>query len=79
MSKIFTDKDVLTASFERFDYIFKNFDNYYFSISGGKDSGVMLQLAAIKARELNVKFSILYVDFEAQYKDTIDYVYELIE
>ena len=79
MSKIFTDKDVLTASFERFDYIFKNFDNYYFSISGGKDSGVMLQLAAIKARELNVKFSILYVDFEAQYKATIDYVYELIE
>lgn len=79
MPKIFIEKDVLTASFERFEYIFKNFDNYYFSISGGKDSSVMLQLAAMKARELKVKFSVLFVDFEAQYKATINHIYELIE
>ncbi|MEI3499779.1 MAG: phosphoadenosine phosphosulfate reductase family protein [Bacilli bacterium] len=52
---------------------------FIFSISGGKDSSVMLQLAAIKAREMNVKFSVLYVDFEAQYKATIDHVEELID
>ena len=67
MSKIYIDKDVLTAAFERFEYIFKNFDNYYFSVSGGKDSSVMLQLAAMKAREMHVKFSVMYIDFEAQY------------
>ena len=79
MSKIYIDKDVLTAAFERFEYIFKNFDNYYFSVSGGKDSSVMLQLAAMKAREMHVKFSVMYIDFEAQYQATIDHVYELID
>lgn len=79
MPKIYEEKDVLTAAFERLEYIFKNFDNYYFSVSGGKDSSVMLQLAAKKARQLNVKFSVLYVDFEAQYKATINHINELIE
>ena len=73
------DKDVLTAAIERIDYVFNNFDNYYFSISGGKDSSVMLQLAARRARKLNVKFSVLYIDFEAQYKATINHVYNLID
>ena len=79
MPKVFTEKDVLTATNERLEYIFNNFDDFYFSISGGKDSSVMLQLAAIKAREMNVKFSVLYVDFEAQYKATINHIEELID
>ncbi len=79
MPKVFTDKDVITAAFERLEYMFTHFDNYYFSVSGGKDSSVMLQLAAIKARELNVKFSVLYVDFEAQYTATINHIRELKE
>ncbi len=56
--KIYTDKDVLTSSFERLEYIFNNFDNIYFSVSGGKDSSVMVQLAAIVARKLNKKFDL---------------------
>lgn len=79
MPKVFTEKDVLTATNERLEYIFNNFDDFYFSISGGKDSSVMLQLAAIKAREMNVKFSVLYVEFEAQYKATINHIEELID
>ena len=47
--------------------------------SGGKDSSVMVQLAARKARKMNKKFSVLYVDLEAQYKATIDHINELIE
>ena len=39
----------------------------------------MLQLAARRARKLNVKFSVLYIDFEAQYKATINHVYNLID
>lgn len=79
MPKVFTEKDVLTATNERLEYMFNNFDDFYFSVSGGKDSSVMLQLAAIKAREMHVKFSVLYVDFEAQYKATIKHIEELIE
>ena len=49
----------------------------YISFSGGKDSSVMIQLAARKARELNKKFSVLYIDLEAQYKATIEHIEEL--
>ena len=78
MPKVYNGKDVYTAAMERFEYIFNNFDNYYISVSGGKDSSIMVQLAVRKAREMNKKFSVLYVDLEAQYKATIDHVYELI-
>lgn len=35
MPKVFTEKDVLTATNERLEYIFNNFDDFYFSVSGG--------------------------------------------
>lgn len=79
MPKIYNGKDVYTAAMERFEFIFDNFDNYYISVSGGKDSSVMVQLAAKKAREMNKKFSVLYIDLEAQYKATIDHIHDLID
>ncbi|WP_019779236.1 phosphoadenosine phosphosulfate reductase domain-containing protein, partial [Streptococcus sobrinus] len=51
----------------------------YLSVSGGKDSSVMLQLCAKVAREMNKTFSVLYIDLEAQYKATIDHIEELRE
>lgn len=66
MPKIYTDKNVLEAALERYDIIFDNFENVYFSVSGGKDSSVMLQLAARKAWEYNRKIDVLYIDLEAQ-------------
>ena len=79
MAKIYTDKDVLEAALERYEIAFNSFDDIYFSISGGKDSSVMLQLAAMVARKLNKKFDILFIDLEAQYKATIEHIEELIE
>ena len=78
MRKIYTDKNVLEAALERYDIIFDNFENVYFSVSGGKDSSVMLQLAARKAREYNRKIDVLYIDLEAQYKATISHIEELV-
>ena len=46
MPKIYRDKNVYEAAMERYDIIYKNFDHIYFSVSGGKDSSIMLQLAA---------------------------------
>lgn len=79
MAKKYIEKDVLQATNERFDIIFNEFDNIYFSVSGGKDSSIMFQLACKKAREHNKKISILYIDLEAQYKATIDHVIQLKE
>lgn len=79
MAKIYSDRNVYDAALERYEIAFKNFDNIYFSISGGKDSSIMLQLAAKTARKLNKKFDVLYIDLEAQYKATINHVEELME
>ena len=38
-------KNVYEAANERIEYIFNNFERVYLSFSGGKDSGVMLNLA----------------------------------
>ena len=79
MSKIYLEKNVLDAAIERLEIIFQNFDNIYFSVSGGKDSSVMVQLANIVAKRLNKQFDVLFIDLEAQYQYTIKHVYELKE
>ncbi|HGC7361608.1 TPA: phosphoadenosine phosphosulfate sulfurtransferase, partial [Streptococcus agalactiae] len=38
-------KTVYDLAMSRIKYIFDNFDHVYISFSGGKDSGVMLNLA----------------------------------
>ena len=77
MPKIYLEKNVLDAAFERLEIIFNNFDNVYFSVSAGKDSSVMVQLANIVAKRLNKKFDVLYIDLEGQYQSTINHLYEL--
>lgn len=58
----------------RMNYIFSEFDNIYLSVSFGKDSGVMLNMAINAARKVNkLPVNVLFVDLEAQYKHTIDY------
>lgn len=78
MAKVYSDKDVLTSALDRLKIIFNEFDNVYFSVSGGKDSSVMLHLAAMVARKLARKFDVLYIDLEAQYTATVDHIAELI-
>ena len=77
MSKKYLDKNVLEAALERLEIMFQNFDNIYFSVSGGKDSSVMVQLANIVAKRLGKKFDVLFIDLEAQYKHTIAHIEEL--
>ena len=68
---------MLDAAKERLQIIFENFDNIYLSFSGGKDSSVMVQLANMVAKEMGKKFDVLYIDFEAQYRYTIEHVEEI--
>ena len=67
MAKKYLEKNVLDAAFERLEIIFEEFDNVYFSVSGGKDSSVMVQLANIVAEKMGKKFDVLFIDLEAQY------------
>lgn len=65
--------DVLTAARQRTEWAFDNFEKVYVSFSAGKDSTVMLDIAANVAREKGRRFGLLLVDLEGQYKLTIDF------
>lgn len=66
--------DVLTAARNRMRWIFDEFDgNVSVSNSGGKDSTVVLELAAEVARENGVKLKVVWLDQEAEFGSTVDY------
>ena len=71
--------DVLTAARQRIADIFEHFPRIYLSFSGGKDSTAMLHLAADEARKRGLRFGVLIVDLEAQYKYTIDHIRSLMD
>lgn len=65
--------DVLTAAQRRIATVFDRFEQVYLSFSAGKDSTVMLHLAAAEARRRGRKIGVLLVDLEAQYARTIEH------
>tara|TARA_R110002020_G_C16293985_1_gene772658 strand:- start:1705 stop:3024 length:1320 start_codon:yes stop_codon:yes gene_type:complete len=74
------DKNVYEAAMERLDYIFKTFDRVYLSFSGGKDSGVMLNLALdyMKANGITKKLGIQILDNEANYDLSLEFMHRMI-
>ncbi|MEG2383624.1 MAG: DUF3440 domain-containing protein [Oscillospiraceae bacterium] len=76
MEKLYLNKSVLQAFNERMDIIFSEFENIFVSFSGGKDSGVLLNLVLKYMQEHDIKkrIGLFHVDFEAQYKKTTEYV-----
>lgn len=73
---IYGKKNVLDAAKERIAYTLSEFDNVYVSFSGGKDSGVLLNLMLMVAGEVGYKgtLGVFHIDYEAQYQATTDYV-----
>jgi predicted phosphoadenosine phosphosulfate sulfurtransferase len=79
--KKYLEQNVYEASQERLKFIFDNFERVYLSFSGGKDSGVMLNLTLdyMRANNIKEKIGVLVVDLEGQYKATIDYILDTID
>lgn len=63
--------NVYDAARQRIEETFDGFEAVYLSFSAGKDSTVMLHLAADVAREKGRKFGVLLIDLEGQYNLTI--------
>ena len=77
--KTYNNKDVYTAARERIEYIFDEFEHICVSFSGGKDSGTVLNMCIDEARKRNRKIGVLFIDLEAFYKKTIEFVERMLE
>lgn len=66
--------NVYEAARERIKKTFDEFDNVCVSFSGGKDSGVLLNLALDEAKARGRRIAVFHIDYEAQYQMTTDYV-----
>lgn len=75
--KRFKDTDVLTAARQRIAETFDNVERAYVAFSGGKDSSVMLHLVMEEAIRRNKKVGVMFIDFEAQYAETIAHAEEM--
>jgi predicted phosphoadenosine phosphosulfate sulfurtransferase len=73
MPKRYLDCNVLEAAEERIRWTFATFPRVYLSYSAGKDSTVMLHLAAREARRQGRRLGVLLIDLEGQYRCTIEH------
>lgn len=74
--QVYLNKNVYEAAQERLGFVFAEFDNVYVSFSGGKDSGVLLNLALdyIRKHKLPHRLGVFHLDYEAQYTATTECV-----
>jgi len=74
LKQIYTEKNVLDAVRERISYIFDEFENIIVSVSGGKDSTVLVHLVMSEANRRGRKVGMFFLDEEVVYDSTIKQV-----
>ena len=81
MIREYEKQNVYDAFQERMRLIFEEFDNIYVSFSGGKDSGLLLNMTLDFQRKYfpEKKIGVFHQDFEAQYTVTSEYVEKTFE
>jgi predicted phosphoadenosine phosphosulfate sulfurtransferase len=77
--KRYRDVSVLDAARKRIATVFDTVERVYVAFSGGKDSSVMLHLVMAEAIKRGQKVAVMYIDFEAQYADTVEHVQEMFD
>lgn len=77
--RVYKDKTVFEESLDRIRFLFDEFEDVYISMSGGKDSTVVYELARIVAREKGrLPLKVMFLDQEAEYQSTIDLMQKIM-
>jgi predicted phosphoadenosine phosphosulfate sulfurtransferase len=71
--------NVFEAAQQRIAYIFDEFEHIMVSFSGGKDSGVVLNMTIDEARRRGRRIGVWFIDLEAWYKKTIEFIERMIQ
>lgn len=81
MKRVYKEDNVYDAAIKRLDFIFENFERIYLSFSGGKDSGVMLNLILdyMKERGIKRKIGVQIMDNEANYEYSLEFMRRMID
>ena len=74
------EKNVYEAAQGRISFLFENFNRIYLSFSGGKDSGVMLNLMLDYMRKNGItqKIGVMIMDNEANYEYSLNFMHSII-
>lgn len=81
MSQQYLTEDVFEAALKRIEFIFQEFDNIEVSFSGGKDSGVLLNMIFqhMRRNDITKKIVVQYMDYEGSYQYTEDFIRRMVE
>lgn len=76
----YKEQNVYEATQERIAFIFENFPRIYLSFSGGKDSGVMLNLFAdyMRRNKITRKIGVQIMDNEANYEYSLQFMHSIL-
>lgn len=80
-TRVYKEINVYDAALERLDFIFSNFKKVYVSFSGGKDSGILLNLVIdyMKKNNIKEKVGVQIMDNEANYEYSIEYMKRILD
>jgi len=76
---LYLSTNVYDEALNRIRFLFDTHDDIIISMSGGKDSTVLFNLAMIVAREKNrLPLKVFWLDQEAEWQATVDYMTEIM-
>jgi predicted phosphoadenosine phosphosulfate sulfurtransferase len=73
--------NVYDAAQDRIKFIFDNFERIYVSFSGGKDSGVLLNLVLdyMRSNGITAKIGVMILDNEANYEYSYQFMHKIMQ